>query len=165
MKNVSGMISNHHIRKSVLDRRYKFDRLLEYKYIIGQNCALARVGLTTQNAVHLDLFSDVNESDHLSNGRITYYYKENIDYEHYVTPMETNSNLLLPTKERALVEYIQNEKWCDEGTLIEALKTWLFAFKDMDKLYEVADFFGLDRATLDYWIHEAETDDSILANQ
>lgn len=42
--------------------------------------------------------------------------------------------------------------------MIEAIKTYLEESKDLELLYEVADFFSLDRKTLDYWLKEAKED-------
>lgn len=138
----------------------KYDKEVKSKHVIFGQCALARNGLTTQSTVVLTLLTDYKELDGIGTAVVTYYYKENIDYINYVHVMNTNSLLLLPTKERSIVEYIQCEKWCDEGTLIEALKTYQFspAFTGKDKLYEVADFFGLARKELDYWLKEARED-------
>jgi hypothetical protein len=78
-----------------------------------------------------------------------------------VEPEESNPLLLKPTKERAIVEYLKNEKWCDEGLLIEALKNYLEQFRNDEELYRVADFYGLERSTLDSWIQEAINDTEI----
>lgn len=140
---------------------YWVDKNVKKPSILCNSCALARNGLIAQTGIHLDLFSQLKDAEALDAGFVTYYYNENIDYDNYVTPMKTNSNLLLPTRERALVEYLLLEKWCDEGTLIEALKTYKLLEGVYDRLYEVADFYKLPRETLDYWIHEAETDEEV----
>lgn len=140
---------------------YWADRYVTKPSVICGQCALARNSLTTQNTVHLDLFTILPEIDGVGASIVTYIYRNPIDYDNYVAPMDTNENLLLPTKERAIVEYILVERWCDEGTLIEALKTYLEWEENREKLYEVADFYGLPRETLDYWIHEAETDEEV----
>lgn len=118
------------------------------------------ISLTTQNAIVLDMLTEYEEADGISVSIAKYYYKPNIDYVHYVSPMYTNELILLPTPERAIVEYIFFEKWCDEGTLIEALKT--YESKDwqcdLPLLYKVAEFFGLKREVIDYWIKEARED-------
>jgi hypothetical protein len=79
--------------------------------------------------------SDMSYTRTLSNGYITY------------------------TRERAIVDYILNEKYCDEGLLIEALKSYdEREDSDYEVLYEVADYFKLSREVLNYWIKEARED-------
>lgn len=140
-----------------------YDKEVSKTKVLCGICALSRNGLTTHNPTVLDMFTDIPELDGVSVTIAKYFYKSPIDTEHFVTPMETNPMLLLPTPERAIVEYIQNEKWCDEGVLIEALKT--YEFRDdicsLSLLYEVAEFFGLSKDILDYWIIEASEDEEI----
>lgn len=145
---------------------FKYDNELkdDIDRVICGVCALARNGLITQNADILDLFTPFSNIDGINLHIINYFYKDNIDTEHWVSPMSTNPHLLLPTSERALVEYILNEKWRDEGVLIEALNTYFLWKSDADisELYRVADFFKLSRNELDYWIKEAKEDDFVM---
>lgn len=140
-----------------------FDKEVNTVSVICGLCALARNGLTTHDPTVLDLFTNYPELDGISASIVKYYYKSSVDTEHYVSPMDTNPLLLLPTPERAIVEYIQNEKWCDEGVLIEALKTYEFRddICDLPLLYKVAEFFGLPKAELGYWIQEARDDEEV----
>ena len=144
-----------------MNKDLRFDSLIKEKSVLCWNCSLNRCGLISYNGTILNVWSHDKETDGEGSGPIVYFYHEEpIDTEHYLVPCSTNPLLLIPTKERAIVEYIINEKWCDEGLLIEALKSYMFDFNttDFTLLYEVADFFGLSREILDYWIHEAETD-------
>lgn len=58
------------------------------------------ISLTTQNAIVLDMLTEYEEADGISVSIAKYYYKPNIDYVHYVSPMYTNELILLPTPER-----------------------------------------------------------------
>lgn len=145
---------------------YKSDSVLadaEHSYVICGQCAIARNGLTSQNSTHLDLFTEYETLDRLNLVILCYYYNPSIDTEHWVKPMFTNPKLLLPSPERAIVEYIKNEKWCDEGTLIEALKTYEFRddICNLPLLYKVAEFFEVPKETIDYWLNEARTDEEV----
>lgn len=140
---------------------YDYDSLADKKVVLCCSCALSRAGLTAYDPVHLDMMTQIKELDHFCMVYATYYYYPYIDYEHWITPETTNPLILKPTKERAITEYILNEKWCDEGILIEALKTYLQWFRNDSELYTVADYFGLNRTTLDYWIREALEDTEI----
>jgi hypothetical protein len=137
---------------------FPYDNLISERRVICGVCALGRSGLTTYDMKHLDLFSPYPEVDGVSTVYISYYYKKNIDYDHWVFASESNPLLLQPTKERALVEYILNEKWLDEGVLLEAINDYIEYFPNHEKLYEVADFFKLSREVLNYWICEAIND-------
>lgn len=139
----------------------RFDHLITEKHVLCAACALSRNGLTTHSTEHLCLQTPYAEIDGVCVVYITYYYYQNIDYDHWLTPESSNPLILKPTKERAIVEYILNEKWCDEGILIEALKTYLQWFRKDEELYAAADFFGLDRKILNDWMQEALTDTEI----
>ena len=144
---------------------YPYDKLLDdHKYVICGFCALARTGLIVFPSHVLCCWTQYENLDGLDAIGIQYQYNPAINYEYDVIPMHTNSLILLPSKERAIVEYILWERWCDEGLLIEALKTYGFQKDgDFSKLYPAAEHFSLPKKSLDYWIQEALTDDSILA--
>lgn len=138
-----------------------YDKLVSEQHVVCGPCALARAGLVMFNYAHIQMMTKYKELDALSISFATYYYYNDIDYEHWVYPSETNPLLLQPTKERAIVDYIRNEKWCDEGILIEALKSYLMWFRNDEELYKVADFFNVSRDVIDYWINEALTDEEV----
>jgi hypothetical protein len=140
---------------------YIYDNEIKETRVMCAQCAFARQGLIYWIGPHLDLWTYYSSIDGLNTSAVRYLYNKNIDYEYEVQPYFTNPNLLLPSKERAIVEYIKCERWCDEGTLIEGLKTYLDQFCDMEHLYEVAEFFKLDKPILDYWIKEALEDEEI----
>ena len=137
---------------------FQYDSLVTEKHVICGSCALARTGLVVFNANNLALFTTYAEFDKFSASAVIYYYNPDIDYEYEVTPSQTNPLLLRPSKERAIVECIKFIDNVDEGLLIEALKNYLSYFWD-DKIYEVADHFGVSRETLDYWLQEAREDE------
>lgn len=137
-------------------KRVNYDRL--FAGIVTMNTALARNGLVYFSPVYLDIASKAA----CSKSGIMRYLNTNTDTEHYTRPSKDNPNLLIPTRERALVDYmLYQDEYGDEGLLIEALQNYLEQFKDMDKLYEVADFYKLPRETVDYWIKEAEEETSM----
>lgn len=141
---------------------YIFDEYVRDKeYVVCGICALVRNGLIIANKEHLDLFTAFPEIDGLDAFAVRYIYNPDIDYEYEVSPSFTNPLILLPSKERALVEYLICGKYCDEGILIEALKSYLMWFRNLEKLYRTAAHFGLRREVLDYWIQEAEADEEV----
>lgn len=141
---------------------FRYDDLVKKPHVICNICSLARNGLTTFNPEHLDLFSNISAElgKVFSASIVTYYYNPDIDYEYEVTPSKTNPLLLLPSKERSIVECIKWLDYVDEGVLIEAIKSYLDYFWN-DHIYEVGEHFGVSRETLDYWFKEAEEDEEI----
>lgn len=140
----------------------KYDYLVtDYKHVLCGPCALTRAGLLTYSEDLLFLQTPYKQLDGVCTIYITYWYYDNIDYEHWVSPSRSNPLILQPTKERAIIDYLRNEKWCDEGILIEALKSYLMWFRNDGELYKVADFFNVERSVVDYWINEALTDEEI----
>lgn len=139
---------------SVGDCRY--DRYVEQLSVICGQCALARCGLINSNWIHLDLWTRYKELDGIDSAIIKYFYNPAIDYTYEVFPEQSNPNLLLPSKERAIVEYIMCEKWRDEGILIEALQAYVRDYGNhLAQLFVVAEFFSLSEEELDYWLNEA----------
>ena len=143
--------------------RWEIDNLNQdgNRHVICMQCALARTGLTLTDGDTLDLWTPYPEIDGVSTLLIRYLYHSAIDYEYELTPEKTNPYLLRPSKERALIEYIQCERWCDEGELIEGLQTYLAYFYNEEKLMAAARHFGVPWETVKYYLHEAETDGEV----
>ena len=137
---------------------FPWDSIFKDRRVIAGACALSRNGLTTISPGYLQVFTAEEDFDGFSFGVGMYIYRDPIDYDNFVTPMKTNSNLLLPSRERSVVEFILVDRWCDEGTLIEALKSYKQWEENYTKLYHAAEFYGLSEKKLKYWIREAETD-------
>ena len=131
------------------------------EYVLCGPCALARAGLVTYSTELLYLQTSYKELDGVCTIYITYWFYDDIDTQYCVTPGDENPLILHPSKERAIIEYLKCKRWCDEGILIEALKSYLLWFRDDDKLYKCADHFGVSRDTIDYWINEALTDEEV----
>lgn len=139
-----------------------YDHLITKKqYVLCGPCALARAGLSSYSNDLLFLQTEHKEIDGICTIYITYYYYENIDYTYCLTPGRNNPLILHPSKERAIIDYLRNEKWCDEGVLIEALKTYLLWFRDDEKLYACANHFNVPKETIDFWIKEAMEDEEV----
>ena len=136
-------------------KRFDDDKI----HVVCCSCALARNGLVYDNPEFLVVFTTYKELDNFNAGIAAFVYNSVIDCEHYVKPVVNNPKLLIPTKERAIVESIIFFDSCDEGLLIEALKNYLYSNPDLTELYTVADFFKLERSKLDYWIKEAIEDE------
>lgn len=132
--------------------------LVDAPMVVCAEAALNFAGLVIFNSEHLIFQTCEKELGSRSFGYYSLYYNHNIDYRYKIRPFKDNPNLLLPTKERALVECILHLDWVDEGLLIEALKDYMERHWNEKEFYEVADHFGLDRETLEYWLKEARND-------
>lgn len=81
-----------------------------------------------------------------------FWYFDNLEFTEEVYP-----RMFVPTAERAIIDcMIWQSKNYDEGFLIEALQNYQYKGHVVSDLYEVADYFNLDRRVVDYWWHEAE---------
>lgn len=138
---------------------YIYDNNYTKIAVLTGACALTRNGLTTGSLQHLDIQTDIESLDGAQTIPCSFHYNAVIDYVYELTPSRSNSLLLLPSKERALIETLAHLNWCDEGILIEALKSYLLWFRDDKKLYSCAEHFGVSKETVDYWINEALNDE------
>ena len=83
-----------------------------------------------------------------------FWYFDDLNYTKEVYP-----RMYVPTPERAIIDCIVwQSKNYEEGLLIEALQTYQQQGHNIEDLYEVADFYKLDRRVVDYWWKEAEED-------
>ena len=137
-----------------VSRMHDVDFLVQKPTVVCNACAMGRAGLSNCITWKLDLWTSYESLHKADIGLAVYYYKENIDYDNYLIPDKDNPFILVPTKERAIVEAIIDDM-LDEGILIESIQNYLQFFCNMDLLYEVADFYKLDRDTLEYWLQEA----------
>lgn len=128
------------------------------KGIVTLNTSVARNGLTYLAAAYLNLATDKKELSNIKTNSFRFIYYPDLDRLHYLVPSKNNPDLLIPTKERAIVDYIKlQDEYGDEGILIESIQSYLRDYEeDLPKLYEVADFFKLSREELDYWLNEAK---------
>lgn len=142
---------------------YRYDKLVSNQadkpcIVIGE-MALIRNGLTSLLTDRLQLSTLFTDITGLYNPIATWYFNpwaKTYDY----TSNVSGYKILNPTKERAIIEYIIFKDYFNEGILIEGLQTYLFQMdNNVNKLYEVADWFKIQRSLVDYWIQEALEDD------
>lgn len=133
------------------------------KYVLIGEQAFARCGLTT-------LFSPVLQCSTLSTGItgiwspvVIWYFNPFADKYTHTKPSPVCENILEPTAERAIIEYIIFKDYFDEFVLIEGLKTYMFNNpKDYyERLLEESKIWHLPQDLLDYWIKEAVEDEEV----
>lgn len=95
--------------------------------------------------------------------RVFYYYEEEVDFDNFTVQFdEKATNIMFPTKERAIVDCIRFEmRNADEGIFLEALYNYVIfecgeSQDDFRKLKEVSDFYNIDWKEIEYWMEEAE---------
>ena len=138
-----------------------YDFALTKQAVCCGSTALARNGLVMFDVIHLNLQTKKSELDITSYAYFSLFYNPDIDYEYCVSKSAKNPLLLLPSKERAIVECIKHLDWIDEGLLIEGIQNYINNFWNEKLLYEAASHFSLPEEELKYWLEEArnESDD------
>ncbi|MCM1172518.1 MAG: hypothetical protein NC393_10365 [Clostridium sp.] len=132
--------------------------LVTEEMVVCGTTALTYNGMTTYSSPHLRLMTQYKELDGCDVVFLSYYYYTYIDRVNWIRHDVDNPLILIPSRERAIIDYLMNERWCDEGVAIDALKDYLNNFCDMSELYRVADFYKYSKETLDYWLEEARND-------
>ena len=139
---------------------YKHDKLVgqDGKHVLIGEQAFARCGLTTLFSPVLQCSTLYTNITGIWNPIVTWYFNPYADRYEHTKPSKVCANILEPTRERALVEYIIFHNYFDEGILIEGLKTYLAETPDLSDLYNEAEFWYCPRKLVDYWIKEARED-------
>ena len=139
-----------------------FDSLIQTPSVLAGACALCRAGLISHNIHDITVFTEKEWLDGVRVSTMGFIYTPKIDYLKYTHNRPENPCIIIPDKERAIAEYIHNEKYCDEGYLIEALQSYLWEVEkgrgSLEKLISVGEEFGVKKETMEYWIKEAEED-------
>lgn len=120
--------------------------------------AFARCGLTTTFILNVQCETDIEYINGCGVCFVHYYCNKNAKNYCETHPSSVNPNILVPSKERAIVDYIMYRDNFDEGILIEGLMSYLNYNKDLTKLYEVAKHLHLPKKELDYWLEEARNE-------
>ena len=140
-----------------------------YDVLVGSNMkepavcigemAFIRCGLTTLLTDVLQLSTLVTGITGIHNLIAKWYFNPWADCYEFTKPSHKHPNILVPTRERAIIEYIIFKDYFDEGILIEGLKIYIQQNTDFTTLRDVAKYFKLKDSILDYWINEALTDE------
>lgn len=137
---------------------YKYDMEFTKCYVLTGVCMLARNGMVYANVTHLDLQTSIEEMHLFRTGISSFFFNPDIDYGYCVSESASNPLLLLPSKERAIVECIKHLDWVDEGLLIEGIQNYISDFWNEKLLYEAASHFNLPEEELEYWLEEARNE-------
>lgn len=142
---------------------YKNDALIgnsceEPVVIVGEH-ALACNGLTTALCSTKQLSTLYTGIDGIINPICGWYFSPWADRYEHTRPSPKHEKILIPTRERALWEYMMLHEKFDEGILIEGLSDYLRLTENAeDKLLEEARYWGCGEEDVKYWINEAIND-------
>lgn len=126
--------------------------------IIGEH-ALACNGLTTALCSTKQLSTLTVGIDGINNFICIWYFSPWANHYDHTRPSPKHEKILIPTRERALWEYMMLHEKFDEGILIEGLSDYLRLTENAeDKLLEEARYCGCGEEDVKYWINESIND-------
>ena len=146
-----------------MDETYKFDKLVGEECgvrICSGECAFWRSGLTTQYISGLQCWTLCPGINGIYSPIVMWYFNPWGDKTFDTTPSPEHPNILQPTRERAICEYIIFREYFSEGILIEGLQTYIRETDNYrERLHEAMTHIPLQKHDwLDYWIQEALED-------
>lgn len=128
---------------------------LKSNILVVGNSAIARNGLA-YDMYPISIYTNCRPLNGIHVDNLVY---EAYHFNDLYLCKEIKPNVFLPTPEKAIFDAIV---WLpenmNEGTLIEALQTYQewYGNSGKQKLYEVADHYGVPYEFIDYWWKEAE---------
>ncbi len=122
--------------------------------IIGGECALQRKGLTRFKIENLTAWTPIEELDGVRAPHINWVYNPNSNLFEDVTQSSESTSIFEPTKERAIVEYIQHPSDFNETVLVRSLSKYTLQCHDLSELYRIAYKYELPNKILDYWVEK-----------
>lgn len=148
---------------SVTVNIYQNDKLLgstsERPVILIGPSALSRAGLTTLHNSILDCSTLYTGINGIFNPIAMWYFNPYAERYEHTKPSPVHPNILEPTQERALVEYMAYHDYFDEGVLIEGIKSYLEQHdNNYQALLDEADYWHYHADIVEYWIKEAKED-------
>lgn len=129
-----------------------------YAVVVGEH-ALACNGLTTALYSVKQLSTLTVGIDGINNYICMWYFSPWAERYDHTRPSPKHEKILIPTRERALWEYMMLHEKFDEGILIEGLSDYLRLTDNAEgKLLEEARYWGCGEEDVEYWVNEAYND-------
>lgn len=127
--------------------------------VVAGECAFQRCGLTSHLSNIIQAWTLRLITSGIYNPIAMWYFSPFADKFFDTKPSIVHPNILEPTRERAIIEYIIFHDYFDEGILIEGLSNYLYENDDNpNKLFLEAEKFHCPKKLVDYWIKEARED-------
>lgn len=141
-----------------------YDRLAEkglsHPVVLAGECALQRNSLTTYVSDKIQCWTSLPSIHGVDSPFIAYYFSPLSGDIRYTEKASTCSKLLVPSPERALVEFIMFHDYFGEWILLEGLQTYMRRYNTDNKLYKVARDLNLQQSRVLEWLTEAERETS-----
>lgn len=134
-----------------------FPKLTPMPYVLTGIGSMCYSGISLAGVYFPELLTNVERLGGFKIEDFVYYhYESNLNINDYVTPMKGFEFILIPTKERSIVENIKyNLDYIDEGYFLEALEIYkLSPFFNYELLKEVSNCLGVNMVKVDYWLEE-----------
>ncbi len=151
------MINNF---SSVYDGVDFYNKLTPIPYVLYGELAFIELGVsvTFSSFPYLIVYSEIMKGD-ITIGRIVSYINDKDFSLAYCTKVEDKNlktEVYMPTIERAFVDCIRLDMVCmDEGSFCDSLERYQNGGNfDYNLLIEVANYFGITKNTIDYWLEE-----------
>lgn len=137
------MSRDYRYRKKSRDERHPFeDSLFTRKLILAGPSALALSGLTDYVDSDLIVWTNKEGINGLHNGFVQYCFNPEIDTNNNLIPNEHNRKIMVPTQERAILEYIRLQKYFSKVMLVDALVKYdQLNNGDLSKLLDMAPMY------------------------
>jgi hypothetical protein len=136
-----------------------FPKLDDKKYVMTGDSAMTWNGMSVMGKYTPDLITEYKEINGLRiAGLVNYFYADDVNYVDYLTPLKEYPNILIPTRERAIVENVKLDlRACDEGYFLDTLERYVNYRETYNRtlLEEVAYVLKVPMEKVDYWIEES----------
>lgn len=125
--------------------------------ILAGEYALSKTGLITLSGGLIQAWTLCKITPITEGVPVAYYFNPYADKDFYISG-KFKDTFLVPTQERALVEYMIFSDYFSEEFLIEGIQLYEEGHNgDLSKLWEVVDFMKLREDIARYWIAEAQS--------
>lgn len=128
------------------------------KLVMCGTSAMCYNGMSIAGVYQPDILVENEELDGLRlAGHVNYYYVKDIDCTNYLTQLKEVQNILIPSRERAIVECIKyNLRFTNETYFCDSFERYLNGNLYNEKmLKEVANHFKVPYSDIEYWISES----------
>lgn len=129
------------------------------KHILIGEYAFSRCGLTTFMSPVLQCSTGYLGINGLYSYIVSWYFNPMYNQYFETKPSPNCPNILVPSQERAIMEYMVYHDYFNEGILIEGIQTYgLQHDNDWSKIYDLFKMKKFSTDIPDYWINEALND-------
>lgn len=129
----------------------------KYHVIAGMS-ALEYNGLTTLHSSVIQCWTLKTGINGIDNGIVKWYFNPWSNKTIDTRPSKNSQYLLVPSAERALIEYMVFSEYFDEGILLEGISDYLGRYPDAEDrlLQEIRKFIPQREDLVPYWINESK---------